>query len=141
MLCFAVGVSGAPKGGHGGGPGHGPGGPGPGFGPDTGAKGELTYVEGVIKSITPAGENQPGKIVVAKKDKDGRELQATVLVGRETQIFIGDEARTLDDLAVGNQVIASFKKPAPGKDPVAVLIRVPKDDKGGKKPADAGEEK
>ena len=148
MVCFAVGILYAARGGGHGGPGRGPGrgpGSGPGFGPGPGSgydKTQLVYVEGTINSIEPGDENRAGKIVITRKGKDGQDLQATLLLSADTQVFIGDEEKDLSDLVVGSKVVAGCVKSKDGADAVAVLIRVPKDGKTtGKKAPDAGEEK
>lgn len=127
MLCFAAGTLDAARPG-GRGPGRRPGpGPGSGPGPGPGIKDnpeDLAYVEGVIKAIKPGVENRPGTITVAKKNDKGVEMQATLIVNADTQIFIGDEPKQLTDLTVGDKVNIAYTKPPRGTDPVAVLIRV-----------------
>jgi hypothetical protein len=144
MVCFTAGTAFAQR--HGGGRGPGPGtGHGPGVGPrtdPTNTNEELAYLEGVIRTVKRGADNDSARIIVTRKGNSGKDAQATILVNAETQIFVGDDARKLEDLAVGDKVIAGYVKPKDGATPLAVIVRVIKDDKGsekgGKKPADAG---
>ena len=110
-----------PRGGGGRRPGPG-GGRGPGF--DPGATADLTYAEGVLKTINRNDKDEIASIVIARKGEKGNELTATIGVNFATQVLAGEEPKFLSDLAVGDKIMVAFPKPKEGVVPLAVLIRI-----------------
>ena len=137
MLCYTVETLYAPpRPGRPGGPGRNPGMPWNNNNNNPGPKNnnpadntKLDYVEGVLKTVKSDAKNQ--SVTITRKQQGKDEIDVTLAVNGQTQILVGDDATQLADLVVGSKVIAGFAKPSGGAAPLAVIIRVLKDDKGG----------